>query len=472
MTRFITLIFVLLVGTVSAQDKYLERILNEAPQQVEKLPIKKAETTAYIPADFAAANLKELDQVKALKLEAVTSIQLVYTQYRLAHDFDQHQLNYNRLRNLQRQAPDWFVSPLIKWSVVEQTGCENPESGADYFHGFVVTYKATSGEAQLKKDIDLLNATFELLTADPSNASNTQNPGITGSSSDPTTPNNQSDQKSQKINRTAKMVTDKPKDFSVTSKDDPADQNLQSYVIKTRWDDKWGFIHDTIWGDKITPTYDFKNLSQDSAVIAVLNRNDFENRLFVVDVTCSMSPFTAQVLLWFKLQAFQEQPEGDQHFVFFNDGDGKSTRQKKQGETGGIYTLTNPDLAEIHKTMVKATKKCASNDALENDTEALIRAQKLCPDCTEIILIADNFSNIRDKDLIPTLYMPVRAILCGATEGVNPQYLELARKTDGSVHTVVQDVPGVFDLVEDDIVNIHGVNYQLKSGKFLPLYSW
>lgn len=51
--------------------------------------------------------------------------------------------------------------------------------------------------------------------------------------------------------------------------------------------------------------------------------------------------------------------------------------------------------------------------AAENDLEALLEAKKYMDDNWELILIADNYSPVRDIELLEKLDIPVHVILCG-----------------------------------------------------------
>ena len=77
-----------------------------------------------------------------------------------------------------------------------------------------------------------------------------------------------------------------------------------------------------------------RNLS-DSTLFAVLRRHDNWNEMaFGCDVTGSMSAYTTQLLVLYKLNSLSNKIN---YFTFFNDGDNKSDRKKKIGHTGGIY---------------------------------------------------------------------------------------------------------------------------------------
>jgi hypothetical protein len=87
----------------------------------------------------------------------------------------------------------------------------------------------------------------------------------------------------------------------------------------------------------------------------------------------------------------------------------------------------------------------------------------------EIILIADNNSEIRDFELLKSLNVPIRVILAGTFWGVNEQYLELAYHTHGSVHTIEEDLERLYEMNDGDYIEIGGNKYRIYGGKFLKM---
>ncbi|MEM6297749.1 MAG: hypothetical protein AAF740_03570 [Bacteroidota bacterium] len=180
---------------------------------------------------------------------------------------------------------------------------------------------------------------------------------------------------------------------------------------------------------------------EDSIVYRVLerHRDDWKNMVAVCDWTGSVYPFSSQVLHWHKLNTENEVIRG---FVFFNDGDETPDDEKVIGSTGGIYMAEADDLDNVVKKMLETMNGGIGGDGPENDLEAILKATEAFPDVDEIILIADNNSSIRDIELYQQLSKPLRIILCGTKKNgvVNSVYLNLARHTGGSVHTIEEDL--------------------------------
>lgn len=205
-------------------------------------------------------------------------------------------------------------------------------------------------------------------------------------------------------------------------------------------------------------------IEKDSTVITALERNgDWKKMLVVTDLTGSMSPYTAQLLLWFKLAHNTGRVE---QLVFFNDGDEKSDSLKAIGQTGGIYSIKPKSFDEIAQLANRVVERGTGGDEPENNVEALLYGLKICPQCEEVIMIADNWASPRDTVLLKQVKKPIRIILCGTDEGVNVDYLNLARETGGSVHTIEEDLYNLLELNEGNEIQIGKEIFVVKNGKF------
>lgn len=205
-----------------------------------------------------------------------------------------------------------------------------------------------------------------------------------------------------------------------------------------------------------------------SVVTRVLERHpDWQKQVVVADVTGSMYPYTADLLIW--LQLATAGPE--KTFVFFNDGDDLPDKQKRLGQTGGLYTTRTTDYEQVKGKVIEAMSAGGGGDAPENDAEALLRAHQLAPDAQDIILVADNHTFPRDVRLLVGTKLPVKVILCGATEYINPKYLTMARRLGYSLHTLTTDLTNLHELPDNSITIIDGIRYQATPGGFRRLSS-
>jgi hypothetical protein len=210
-----------------------------------------------------------------------------------------------------------------------------------------------------------------------------------------------------------------------------------------------------------------KEKVSDSTVLKVFDRNDQWNDVLVVgDFTGSMEPYIAEVMLWHHLSFDKNK---NRAYVFFNDGDSTPDKEKQIGKTGGIYTYSGSDIDKLIDTAIKTVESGSGGDIQENDVEAILYGIKKYPDLETVVLIADNWSNMRDFEIYEKIDRPVKVILCGMNRVINLQYLNLAYKTGGSVHTIEQDITDLIQLKEGETIRINDIVYTIKNGEFLSV---
>lgn len=200
-------------------------------------------------------------------------------------------------------------------------------------------------------------------------------------------------------------------------------------------------------------------------VYKVLARNPkWRKTLIVTDLTASMYPYAKEINTWLKLHFMKDTAQ--QYFVFFNDGDNKRDADKKIGITGGIYVCKAKTTEDLVNTMKLTIKKGEGGDSPENVVEAILTGLKKVRKPDNIILIADNWAKVRDLSLITRVKVPVRVILCGVYEGmeINTDYLNIAYKTKGSIHTIEQDITELINQTSGKSFNINGFDYIIKNG--------
>jgi hypothetical protein len=209
--------------------------------------------------------------------------------------------------------------------------------------------------------------------------------------------------------------------------------------------------------------WNVQNRTADSVVTAVLNRHpEWTNMLVVMDWTSSMYGYGGQAILW---QALRSKENGIKYFSFFNDGDKRM--DKKLGKTGGIYFAESGKLEDVVATMNLVRSKGDGGDIPENDIEALIKSIKQFPAFTDLVLIADNNSWVRDFELIDSIDVPVHVIICGNYYGINSQYVNVAYRTGGSVHTIEEDIYNLAAQLQGGLVLIEGTKYALTADDLL-----
>jgi hypothetical protein len=202
---------------------------------------------------------------------------------------------------------------------------------------------------------------------------------------------------------------------------------------------------------------------EDSTVLKVLGRMQWQQMLVVSDVTASMYPYTGQLLLWLKLH---EEERYIHQFVFFNDGDKKEEEEKQIGRTGGIYTTGSAIFEEVELLLYKAMHNGSGGAIPENNIEAILRGIEACPSCREVVMIADNWSGVKDMALLPAVKKPIHIIACGVHNSINTDYLDIARATGGSIHLIEQDINNLATINEGEKITIGNTVYAIEKGKF------
>lgn len=210
--------------------------------------------------------------------------------------------------------------------------------------------------------------------------------------------------------------------------------------------------------------YQEKKLEDSTALLIMGRHPEWKNLMVVMDWTGSMYEYGASVLLWTRLNL---QRAAIKRFVFFNDGNDTPNDAKVVGETGGVYVLDENQIDTLLVTMNQVRSGGNGGDGPENDVEALLTATSAFDDFEELVLIADNRSDVRDLSLAGQLGRPVRVVLCGVDDEhpIHEDYLNLAYQTDGSVHTIESDLTQLRELKEGPPVVIENAYYILRNGK-------
>ncbi len=207
---------------------------------------------------------------------------------------------------------------------------------------------------------------------------------------------------------------------------------------------------------------------KDSTILNIFKRNNNWNNLMVVaDLTGSMSPYAVQLLVWLKLTIKNKRAK---YFVFFNDGDAKMSSEKEIGKTGGIYTVEGNSLDSVFNKMIEVMQNGFGGDLPENNMEAILYGMNTFDKYDGIVLIADNIATPRDIELTKKINKPVKIILCGAFNKINPVYLDIARQTGGSVHTMEEDILDLMKINEGEEITINNQTFKIVDGKFVAVF--
>ncbi|WP_052598386.1 hypothetical protein [Aureispira sp. CCB-QB1] len=401
---------------------------------------------------YGSIQIQNKQDLKQLEGAHIVSIDLLYSNHPKSGDFSQ--LIKKRLQSLQQLSPELFQNYNIHWRLVRQTNCSDQSSAQKLFHGFVITYRPLQKEEHIEKEIEYLKT----ILSDQENKLTTASSDLALESDDPPTP--LYDTMVGSNGELLFRLGSGKKDSVQYDKDMEQKKAQQLKKSSHSWDDK---------PDEPTPSElynSFVTPKRDVTILNVLKRNDWKKMLIVADVTGSMSPYTGQLLMWLRFNTIDDKVK---HFVFFNDGNRKNSFEKEIGKTGGIYNIPSSEYQAVENLVYESMRNGNGGDRPENDLEALIEAVKLCPDCENIVLIADNWSSIKDFRLLKKFKKPVKVILCGTDVELNTQYLDLARATGGSVHTMEDDLVHLMDMKEGEVIKFGNDEYIIEHGKFVQL---
>ncbi len=449
---------VLLIAIVS----YLN-FLAVTPQELIKIkptfktkytPHGITDTTMEVPVRFDESHLLYTDRIKILNARAIKRVTLYYTIYKESTSFSQPELNLDRFQNLQAVFPSLFFNSFIEWRVIGQTAPANAEEARKLFHGFVFEFFPVPTAASIKREIKTIEKLMSSKELGEDSAY-TEDAYYT---------------KQKRVWSGMYLPKSKRRRHKGVVCEKKGVWNRQK-----QWKTEYTDVEYKVSKTKFAPSFYAKDFvykhTQDTSVFSIMNRNNnWNDMVFVVDVTGSMSPYTSQLFVWYKLNASKRHVK---NFTFFNDGDSKSDGKKKVGETGGIYSSEATAADDVMKAGQKVMERGGGGDAPENNIEATLKALEKNPEAKEIFMIADNYANMRDQSLISKITVPVHVFLCGVSGGhYNTQYLDLARRTGGSVHTLDQDITDLMKLSEGETIKIGGETYKIKHGKFELCYKF
>lgn len=486
--------FFLVIAAVSAQStSKIKDILAQEPYEVDAYDTSGfGEYQLAIRFNYASAKVLNPADYAGIRAYGKLKVEYIYSKYTQSQP-SQKELDFKRYQALQKLAPDLFENPAVNWDIIVQSGATTADSARGLFHGFVITYQppvSAAKTARVRRELDgILECAKRNL---PEGA-----PEFPGGNDSlyywletnikfPKEITTKGERRMVMIEWEIDEATGKTEAVGVSRGAGPKhNEHVRAVVQKMpEWSEglegvryiigvEFELTEDgkqRIDAGKLTgydPTK-CKNRRSDSTVLKIFERNpQWKNMLVVEDVTGSMLPYVGDLLLW---NALKDNVRNVKHFIFFNDGDALADGEKKIGSTGGLYHVRPKRIEDLEETMIQAMSGGDGGDGPENDLEAVLAGIKACPDCKEIILIADNSVTPRDLELLSKIDRPVHVVLCGARDGVpNPAHLLIAWKTKGSLHTIKQDINNLTNLQEGQGVTIMGQNFKILNGKFVPV---
>jgi hypothetical protein len=434
--RFVFL-FLLLSNRLVAQQQFSPEQLLEpkkyGPQISSLLGTREitafkdtAANTLFLRNGFRSSTFVNEDDWLAIQDSVVVyRIDVVYSKYPLRKGIYEeiYPLLCNRLVHLFELDED-LNSTTIAWNKVLQTACHNDQEADQLLHGVVIWYHPRAPiEEPLEAEITLID---EERTAGASQSSLTELNGsldyIAGSSffSDSL----KAQLKGKTIDQQRTIIRETLEKELATK----PDQDLSKI-------DK---IQRNLYLDELNKVVNLYR--SDSTVYKILSRHpEWQDVAVVNDWTGSMYGYGTQVVEW---HIRNREISGIKEVTLFNDGDMKSSFDKKIGETGGIYTEKADNVEKLIGLFQLVMMKGGGGDGPENDIEAILKAIEEREEIKEVILIADNYPCVRDISLANRIGIPVRVIVCGYTKeyGINPDLVYLAKITNGGVYTIEDDL--------------------------------
>jgi hypothetical protein len=207
---------------------------------------------------------------------------------------------------------------------------------------------------------------------------------------------------------------------------------------------------------------------KDRSLFDLFRRNKItDNTLLVTDMTGSMYPYYAQLLVWHALKMSQGKK---MNHVFFNDGNKKPTNKKTIGNTGGVYFNKSNDLLEVYRSMSRCMKGGYGGDLPENNFEAVQKGLKRFPNSENVIMLCDNWATPRDTSLLKSIEKPITFVMCGAEMGVNTEYVDLACQNGGEIVTIENSTKGLKAIKEGGVIKVGEKKYKKKRLGFDKLF--
>jgi len=467
------------------QDFFTSHDTVEVYQPIETI---LGESFFQIPVNFSQDDL--LKAIPAgLSDVSILRIDLVYTIYKTSPTFDQVKLNKNRVNQLRKKWPA-VSNSMINWNTFGQSKATNSDDAKAMFHGFYVYYRPIPTKESMEAEIAFLNDLFfgDAATSSEKSIREDSAPTATDVALSTTEAHAIVPEKTSEIITSVDFIT------GVTTCFGPVKQRMfsegefkvsmdsvmtlpgfygysESAVMDRRLNT---YPKDVIWyfaldscdtgASRSTSAIAYSPAKDYEVVETVFKRNAiWTNSLVVMDVTGSMSSYIAKTMAWVK--ATQNDPKVSA-FVFFNDGDQKLNYQKITGKVGGIYSIPNGEFNAVYQVMKQTMQNGGGGDCPENNIEATLYGIEKYANCSEVIMVADNWATPRDLSLVSQLKVPIHIILCGADYGINIEYIQLAIDSGGSIHTIDQDL-NTRDITPGVAFELGNAFYTIVNGRVL-----
>lgn len=417
------------------------------PQITGKISVD-SNRAIYLSMPFSSAIFNEIYQLKFIpNSSSIYGIDLVYTKFKEIDSFNQPKLNLKRFAELKKIYPSAFNEGSIVWRVLEQREAKTKENAEKCFHGFVVYLKNNVPDSITRKEIatikSILHSYKDTLIWIPERI----------------------EYKIKKIKiETGNYLpkSEKKRKAGIRFKNRGIWLRQPEYVVRK---DSIVKKRSGAYYKKVSnfDTTFFRSTDE----FKTLTRIKWSPKMAVVaDVTGSMTPFSAQIMLWIK---YNPDMLKFGRFTFFNDGDNTPDAYKKTGTTGGIYFAQSENFDSIFNVMEQTMAKGLGGDLPENNLEAVIKTIQHWPDTDTILLIADNNAQIKDLSLLPLIKKPISVMCCGAINKINADYINVANKTGGRLFVLNQEIKNLKGLKNGNRITIGKSIFEYQKGALIRM---
>ncbi len=444
----LSLCMIMGILTVSAQNnevainEKIGRLMKQKPIRLSEHPQTEDPLVVYFPMYFSSSQFLPKTKFVLPKDQEILSVHLVYTRYRQVDTFDQPLLNEKRFLHLSQKFPALFEDEHIEWRIFEQTKGKTESEARKMYHGFIVFLKEKprleTNRSEMSVIDDLLLGIKDTLIEIP-------------------------EQYSYRIRKkyveTGRYLPKRSDKIKKGVRYDHSGIWFREPEMKIVLDSvkrKKNRAYKAYRGIYTGSNSSFSDLD----VYNQLRNKPFKKRwAFVIDVTGSMAPYTGQVLALLKTR-----PElaTDEHFSFFNDGNGAPEILKRIGNSGGVYTVKSNHFDSIYNTMERAMRAGGGGDLPENNIEAILRTLKQWPGTDSILMVADAHAPVKDLKIIGFVNKPVHIVLCGDISNLIPiDYVQIAKQTFGAILTNEGEIRNLHLLKMGQTLELGSSDYQL-----------
>jgi hypothetical protein len=444
---FFTLLYIGKIIFVPAQAVKIDSLMKIQPEGIGKIHID-SNTAVYLKMPFSDYRFSDFSQLRFVKkIESIYGIDLVYTRYKELDSFNQPKLNYFRFKELKALKPEIFQQNNIVWRILEQREARTKNTAEKCFHGFVIHFKNDVPDSMAKSEIEIINKVLKsysdtnIWIPEKIEWKIKRIKTETGFY----LPNNDKKRKAG-IRYKSRGLGFREPEYHIT-KDSTVRKKTGGYFQKRSYFDTSIFRN----------TREFRTLTK---------RKWSSGMAVVTDVTGSMTPYSAQILLWLK---YQPDLVNTAKFTFFNDGNNTPDIYKKIGKTGGVYCVQNAVYDSIFATMTKAMSNGRGGDLPENDLEAVQQTLRQWPMTDTVLLIADNNAAVKDIVLLNSIKKPVSVMVCGSSNRVHADYIKIVNATGGKLFFLEHEVQNLGKLKNGNRIAIGSSIFEYQKGALVKV---